>query len=160
MQVSPGFHCLSNANLDSPWPKALRGKEKIEALLSQFPDQVVPEDRLVDEVLSDSTRAAFSSLPKTGLSEAGEHIVSPIFVCTEAPPYGEPYGTRSMAVVAVLKTGQITFYEKYLEDGVWKDHKLSLSPTTPENCRPEVHVELISSNGPSRVEPTLCQTTL
>ena len=36
-----------------------------------------------------------------------------------------------MAVVAVLKTGEATFYEKYIEDGVWKDHKLSFTiPTT------------------------------
>jgi len=25
-----------------------------------------------------------------------------------------------MAVVAVLMTGEATFYEKYIEDGVWK----------------------------------------
>lgn len=101
--------------------------------MSQFPDEVIPEDRVVAEVLSDSTRAPISSLPKTGLSEAEEHVVSPIFVYKESPPYG----TRSMAVVAVHKTGQTTFYEKYLEDGVWKDHKLSFSDTLPE-----VHVRL------------------
>lgn len=128
-QVSPGFHCLSNANLDSPWPKALLGKEKIEALLSQFPGQAIPEDRLVDEVLTDSTRAAVALLPKTGLSEADELPMSPIFVYRENPPYG----TRSMAVIAVHKNGQATFYEKYLEDGVWKDHKLSVSPVALEN---------------------------
>jgi len=157
MQVSPGLHCLSNANLDSPWPKALRGKEKIEALMSQFPDRVIPEDRLVTEVLIDSTRAPVSSLPKTGLSEAAEHVLSPIFVYRENPPYG----TRSMAVVAVPKTGQTTFYEKYLEDGVWKDHKLSFFPTTTvENSRPEAHVQHNPSNGTLKVESTLSQTTL
>lgn len=143
-QVSPGLHCLSNANLDSPWPKALRGKEKIEALLSQFPDQVIPEDRLIAEVLTDSARAPISSLPKTGLSEAEEHAVSPIFVYRENPPYG----TRSMAIVAVQKNGQTNFYEKYLEDGVWKDHNLSFSSTTTaENLRPEGQVQRNSSNG-------------
>ena len=128
-QVAPGLHCLSNANLDSPWPKVLRGKEKIEALLSQYPGQVIPEDRLIGEVLSDSTRAPIPSLPKTGLSEEAEHTLSPIFVYRDNPPYG----TRSMAVVAVHKTGQTTFYEKYLEDGVWKDHKLSFFPPASEN---------------------------
>jgi len=159
LQVSPGLHCLSNANLDSPWPKALRGKEKIEALLTQFPDQVIPEDRLIAEVLTDSARAPVASLPKTGLSEAEEHTVSPIFVYRENPPYG----TRSMAVIAVQKNGQTTFYEKYLEDGVWKDHKLNLSlssTTTVENIRPEEQFQLNSSNGNLKVGPTLSQTTL
>lgn len=128
-QVSPGLHCLSNANLDSPWPKVLRGKEKIEAMLSQYPGQVIPEDRIIDEVLTDSTRAPISSLPKTGLSEEAEHTLSPIFVYRGPPPYG----TRSMAVVAVHKTGYTSFYEKYLEDGVWKDHKLSFVPPASES---------------------------
>lgn len=122
-QVSPGLHSLSNANLDTPWPKVLRGKEKIEVLLSQYPDQVIPENCLIDELLTDSTRAEISRLPKTGLSEAHEHAFSPIFVYWDNPPYG----TRSMTVIAVHKTGQTTFYEKYLEDGIWKDHKLSFS---------------------------------
>lgn len=97
--------------------------------MSQYPVQVIPEDRLIDEVLTDSTRAPISSLPKTGLSLEAEHELSPIFVYREPPPYG----TRSMAVVAVHKTGQTTFYEKSLEDGVWKDHKLSFFPPASEN---------------------------
>ena len=125
----PGLHGLSNANLDTPWPKVLRGKEKIQALLSQYPGQVIPEDHLIDEVLADSTSAEISRLPKTGMSEEMEHILSSIFVQWES----RQYGTRSMAVVAVHKTGQITFYDKYLEDGVWKDHKLSFFPPDLEN---------------------------
>lgn len=84
---------------------------------------MIPESCLIDELLTDSTRAEISRLPKTGLSESDEHVASPIFVYKENPSYG----TRSMTIIGVLKTGQATFYEKYLEDGIWKDHKLSFS---------------------------------
>lgn len=36
-----------------------------------------------------------------------------------------PYGTRSMVVLSLKPTGQLTFYEQYLEEGKWKEHKLT-----------------------------------
>lgn len=99
----------------------------MEALLANFPDQEIPEERIL-EVLMDNTKAPIECLPKTGLSVAGELTLSPIFVHAEKPPYG----TRSMAIIAVHKSGHITFYEKYLEDGVWKDHKLSVDSLKPQ----------------------------
>ena len=88
---------------------------------------MIPEEHIIESLLSDSQKADYSQLPETGLPLETEHVLSPIFVYRDVPPYG----TRSMAVVAVLKTGEATFYEKYIEDGVWKDHKLSFAiPTT------------------------------
>lgn len=142
-QVSTGLHCLSNANLDSPWPKVLRGKEKLEALISQFPEDLIPEECIIESLLSDSEKADYSHLPETGLPLETEHVLSPIFVYRNVPPYG----TRSMAVVAVLKTGEATFYEKYIEDGVWKDHKLSFTiPTTTKQV--EIDDKLQSADKP------------
>lgn len=88
--------------------------------MSVYPGQEIPEECLVDEVLTDPTRAAISCLPGTGLAEEEEHALGSIFIEWENPPFG----TRSMAVVAVHRTGKATFYEKYLEDGIWKDHEL------------------------------------
>jgi uncharacterized protein with NRDE domain len=86
--------------------------------VSVYPGQEIPEERLVDEVLTDLTRAAISCLPGTGLAEEEEHALGSIFVQWENPPFG----TRSMAV---HRTGKASFYEKYFEDGIWKDHELS-----------------------------------
>lgn len=122
-KVSPGVHCLSNANLDSPWPKALLGRQKLENLLLEYQDQPIPEDRIINDVLNDRTQAEVWALPKTGVAIEWEHKLSSIFVDCE---HGDGhYGTRSMAVISVYKTGEANFYEKYLVDGVWKDHNFA-----------------------------------
>lgn len=39
-------------------------------------------------------------------------------------------------------TGEATFYEKYIEDGVWKDHKLSFTiPTTTKKVETDAKLQ-------------------
>ena len=82
--------------------KGARGKEKLEALISQFPEDVIPEEHIIESLLSDFQKDDYWHLPETGLLLETEHVLSPIFVYRDVPPYG----TRSMEV---RKTGEANF---------------------------------------------------
>ncbi len=78
--VTPGWHGLSNALLDTPWPKLRR-------LLAGA--QALPSGALADQhlaLLTDTTPAADDELPDTGVGLTMERILSP--VCIRTPAYG------------------------------------------------------------------------
>ncbi len=85
--LAQGIYGLSNASLDSPWPKVVRTKAQFASLLCQG----APEDAYFD-MLTDTTRASDCRLPKTGVSLEWERMLSS--VCIESPEYG----TRSSTV--------------------------------------------------------------
>lgn len=107
--VTPGVHTLSNASLDTPWPKTRRASAALSAWLASSaarqadaaPADAKPADtELVDigpllAMLADTTPAADAALPDTGVGLALERTLSPVFVS------GADYGTRSSSVVLV-----------------------------------------------------------
>lgn len=122
-EVSPGLHVLSNAQLDTPWPKVQRLGNFFEELLQKFGEEEIPEIQIVENAMKDTVQADKSMLPNTGYSLDDEHQLSPIFVNWDRVQ--GPYGTRSMIVLSVKHTNQLTFYEQYLEDGKWKENRVS-----------------------------------
>jgi uncharacterized protein with NRDE domain len=90
--LAPGVYGLSNASLDSPWPKVVRTKAQFSSLLCQG----APYDAYF-EMLKDTTRTNDCRLPKTGVDIEWERILSA--VCIESPTYG----TRSSTVVQVYR---------------------------------------------------------
>ena len=90
--LAPGVYGLSNASLDSPWPKVMRTKAQFSSLLCQG----APYDAYF-EMLKDTTRTNDCRLPKTGVDIEWERILSA--VCIESPTYG----TRSSTVVQVYR---------------------------------------------------------
>lgn len=80
--VSPGWHGLSNALLDTPWPKLGRLVQAARALTGT--DMAPGESALA--ILSDTTSAADSELPDTGVGLDMERMLSP--VCIRTPVYG------------------------------------------------------------------------
>ena len=90
--LAPGIYGLSNASLDSPWPKVVRTKAQFSSLLCQG----APYDAYF-EMLKDTTRANDCRLPKTGVDLEWERILSA--VCIESPTYG----TRSSTVVQLYR---------------------------------------------------------
>lgn len=103
VEVAPGVHGLSNHLLDTPWPKVVRGKERLAAQLA------APEDELVAEIfaiLADRTLAPDSELPDTGVGLERERALSPAFIA------GERYGTRASTVLLVRRTGEVLFAER------------------------------------------------
>lgn len=102
-QILPvGFHGISNHFLDTPWPKVVNGRDRLETALTKA--QPDPEDLF--ELLKDRTIAADDQLPETGVGTKWERMLSSAFI--EA----ENYGTRCSTVIMVDQAGQVFFEER------------------------------------------------
>ena len=83
--LPPGVYGLSNASLDTPWPKVMLGKAKLLALL----ETGAISHRTLSGVVSSQSLADRSSLSAQGLHSTMESTLSPQFIITDT------YGTRS-----------------------------------------------------------------
>ncbi|CAN6461901.1 unnamed protein product [Victoria cruziana] len=61
-------------------------------------------------------------LPGTGHDPEWELALSSIFVETDSKR--GRYGTRSMVGLSAKATGEVTFYERYLEQESWKEQTI------------------------------------
>jgi len=96
-QLPSGLYGLSNATLDTGWPKTVRLKAALaEALPGPFGEG--KEAQLL-QALGSSQLAAGAELPATGVPEDWERSLSSPFV--DVPERG--YGTRSSLLVRVFK---------------------------------------------------------
>ncbi|RZC88076.1 hypothetical protein C5167_015877 [Papaver somniferum] len=121
-EVSSGVHVLSNAKLDSPWPKARSLRQNFNKLLRQYGEKELPVKDMVEELMEDTAKADKSRLPKICAPD-WEYKLSSIFVETDTPL--GCYGTRSTAALTVKTSGEVSFYEKYIENETWKEHTVS-----------------------------------
>ena len=100
--LSPGIYGLSNAGLDTPWPKTRRLKQAIAQALSAWTTEVAPASPTSEPVwqamlrtaLLDRQPAADHELPDTGIPLTREQQLSSPFV--HMPEVG--YGTRSSLI--------------------------------------------------------------
>jgi uncharacterized protein with NRDE domain len=106
--LEPGIHGLSNALLNTPWPKVQRATQGMEEVLSGRQDQLI---EALFELLSDEATAADEHLPDTGLGLPQERALSSIFIRTPG------YGTRCSTVVLVDTNGRVHFQERSWPDG-------------------------------------------
>lgn len=107
-ELKPGIYGLSNALLDTPWPKVGAGKTALEAALDALPD----EQRLW-ALLRDDRPHPDDALPATGVPLEWERLLSAAFV------RGADYGTRSSTVLIVSGGQRATFDEQtWLAGGV------------------------------------------
>nr|CAD1844703.1 unnamed protein product [Ananas comosus var. bracteatus] len=118
--VPPGLHVLSNANLDTPWPKAQRLSKNFDESVRRNGGEEIPLSQMVHELMEDTAKADWSMLPQTGCDPEWEYDLSSIFIDTDTK-VGR-YGTRSMAAISVKAQGEVDFYERYLENSLWKEH--------------------------------------
>lgn len=89
--VERGVHGLSNAALDTPWPKVVSGVAALEAAL----DAEEPDVDALFALLDDRTVAPDAALPDTGFGLDMERTLSPRFLV------GSTYGTRSSTVLLI-----------------------------------------------------------
>ncbi|KAK6121505.1 hypothetical protein DH2020_044750 [Rehmannia glutinosa] len=121
-QVSPGIHVLSNAKLDTPWPKAQRLRRSFEdVVVGKYLDAEISLEEIT-EILMDTSKDNESQLPGIYPPEF-EYLLSAIFVEANTP-LGR-YGTRSTSAVVLRSSGVVTFYERNLEKDVWKEQTIS-----------------------------------
>ena len=104
-RMEAGIHGLSNANLDTPWPKVVQGKEDLAcALGSLAPENPSPDSLFA--ILARRDQAPDDRLPDTGVGIDLERQLSPPFIRTEG------YGTRSSSVVLVRRDRTCFFWER------------------------------------------------
>lgn len=102
-QLTTGFYGLSNANLNSPWPKINKGVKKLEEYCQDH--QTIDPDILFS-ILLDNSQAPDNTLPKTGIPLELERKLSSIFIL------GENYGTRSSTILTIDKNGDVAWCER------------------------------------------------
>ena len=101
--LSAGIYGVSNALLDTPWPKVEKGKAAFNGLVSaQKP--LLPSDFFA--LLSNGEQAHKSELPATGIPVMMELVLSSLFIKSPA------YGTRSSALLSRSTTGLMQFSEQ------------------------------------------------
>ncbi|AIR88630.1 NRDE family protein [Pseudomonas cremoricolorata] len=98
--LEPGVYGLSNAALDTPWPKLHKAREGLRAELS-----APHADRLL-ALLGDDQRPADSALPDTGVGRETERLLSSVFI---ASPH---YGTRASTVLLCDAQGNRQLIER------------------------------------------------
>lgn len=107
MPLPPGVHGLSNAFLDTPWPKVVRAKEGLARVIES--DE--PSVEALFDLLKDHEQAIDAELPDTGLPLGMERALSSIHIDTPG------YGTRCSTVILVSYAGEVLFEERTLGGG-------------------------------------------
>ncbi|MFZ6749763.1 NRDE family protein [Undibacterium sp. Ren11W] len=101
--LAAGIYGLSNASLDTPWPKVVKTKAEFASLICQQ----APEQAYF-EMLSNTTPAPDCRLPDTGISFEMERLLSA--ACIESASYG----TRVSTLVKMHAAQPVQFIEKFL----------------------------------------------
>ncbi|KAL3694560.1 hypothetical protein R1sor_008211 [Riccia sorocarpa] len=151
-KLTSGLQALSNGSLDSNWPKMERGRKKFEAILSSVQGDSLPNELIVEQVLQDRTPADDVS-PQAAETEWPvelEEKLGSIFV--DYPVLGRPYGTRSMSVIGIRRDGNVSFFERCLDEGgLWKDHFLQFPTQLQEKPKHPVAEGHIVQDGSERL---------
>jgi uncharacterized protein with NRDE domain len=100
-RLQAGVFGLSNAFLDTPWPKVTRGVTAFSCQIAQR----VSIDNLLN-LMADRELAGELELPSTGIPRDWERALSAIQIRANG------YGTRATTVVTVRRDGLVSFVER------------------------------------------------
>ena len=95
-----GVYGVSNADLDSPWPKLLRARHGLQQALP------AGDEETLFALLGDPQPAADRELPETGVGLEVERLLSSVFIASPA------YGTRASTLVKVHQDGSRQICER------------------------------------------------
>ncbi len=106
--IDAGVHGLSNALLDTPWPKVVRTKERLADWLRGDAIDFEP----LFAALRDGAQPPDENLPATGVPLQWERLLSSPFIASQR------YGTRCSTVLAICRDGHARFVERtFAPDG-------------------------------------------
>lgn len=109
-ELPAGIYSLSNALLDSSWPKQQLARAALQGLLSTAVDHAK-----LHAVVGDHLPAEDHLLPSTGIDRAMERLLSAQFIASES------YGTRATTTCWLDSQGGIDWCESsYLPQGVFE----------------------------------------
>lgn len=104
-RLEPGFYGVSNAFLDTPWPKVTNSVERLRAAVATDFGGSASAATYFD-LLSDTTLAPDDQLPATGLPHDLERLASAAFIASP------DYGTNSSTVLRVRYDGLFDLEER------------------------------------------------
>lgn len=108
-ELAPGISGLSNAALDTPWPKLTRTRRAVADHLATA-KSLEPDSLFA--ILADRSRPTDSELPDTGVGLETERLLSSAFIAHAT------YGTRCSTLVLLRSDGQLSVLERsYRPDG-------------------------------------------
>lgn len=120
-KLSSGVFGLSNADLNSPWPKINKGVKNLRDYCQSGHD--FNADILFD-LLRDDTQAEDEMLPKTGVPIEWERKLSSIFIKSQE------YGTRSSTLLTIDRKNTLRWQERSFDNQgnvfVTKNYKISM----------------------------------
>jgi len=118
--LAPGIYGLSNALMNSPWPKVQKGKMKIEAITEERHFEV----EHLFEAMRDDELADDKHLPDTGVGLEKERMLSPMFI--KSPQYG----SRCTTVILVDNQDKVLYAERTYDTATFeyetKYHKFKI----------------------------------
>lgn len=112
-RLGPGLYGLSNALLDTPWPKTVKLRQQMAQGLQRQADAAAMDD-LLWSALDDLEPADDDRLPRTGVPLQAERALSSVRVLF---PEGH-YGTRSSTVLRI-ETASAGRWRAQMEERSW-----------------------------------------
>ena len=100
IRLNSGVYGLSNAGLDTPWPKLVKARAALGDVLNE------PDPQALLAILEDRQTASFSDLPDTGVGLERERVLSSMFI--KSPNYG----SRCSTVVLIDRNNHLLFSER------------------------------------------------
>jgi len=115
--LPPGVYGLSNALLETPWPKLTSGKAEFSALVQS--EQI--DEAALFALMADTRQAPDGELPDTGFGIDWERILSARFI--QSPDYG----TRITTLLRIDHAGKVDFIERSFDRSPqrWRDVRYS-----------------------------------
>jgi uncharacterized protein with NRDE domain len=113
-ELAPGLHAVSNAGIDTAWPKTLRARDALARWLrSEAAEAAQPWLEPLFAALAHTVVAPDAALPDTGVGLALERRLSPCFIV------GPDYGTRCTTLVLVERDAIHFAERRFGPDGAY-----------------------------------------
>tara|TARA_B100000446_G_scaffold83698_1_gene78989 strand:- start:448 stop:1212 length:765 start_codon:yes stop_codon:yes gene_type:complete len=103
--LDAGVYGLSNAALNTSWPKVDSARHEMAQIIDQY---AKPKDlqHALMAMMANEQQAPRNQLPQTGIGEEWEALLSSRFILSEN------YGTRATSIVLFHRSGRIDFLEQ------------------------------------------------
>ncbi|MBO6522464.1 MAG: NRDE family protein [Balneolaceae bacterium] len=101
-ELETGIHGVSNALLDTSWPKLDQAKAELEEVIQKKEFEI---ERLF-ELLKNEHKPTEDQLPDTGIPKEWEKAVSSVFIKTDT------YGTRCSTLLLIGRDDKASFIER------------------------------------------------
>jgi uncharacterized protein with NRDE domain len=107
-QLSSGVHSICNGALDDLWPKMQLGQQQLtDVITKQNNSNFQPLNiNQLFKIMTNDTQSLPENLPKTGVSDDWEQMLSSIFIVSEK------YGTRSTVIVTCDLDDNVEVHEQ------------------------------------------------